>query len=69
MGTWGTGAFDNNTAADWSFEMAAAEDLSPVLQAIDRILKPHSELLEPWQEEDAEAWIDSVEELRWRVAE
>lgn len=135
MGTWGTGAFENDTAADWAFEMEAAEDLSPVLRAIvdvlqvgddyldvddaccalaacevvarlkgnwgdrdaysepvdqwveahsetprpdlvegalraiDRILKPPSELLELWQEVGAEEWISSVEELRKRVAE
>ena len=135
MGTWGTGAFENDTAADWAFEMEAAEDLSPVLRAIvdvlqvgddyldvddaccalaacevvarlkgnwgdrdaysepvdqwveahpetprpdlvegalraiDRIVKPPSELLELWQEVGAEEWISSVEELRKRVAE
>jgi hypothetical protein len=135
MGTWGSGAFQNDTAADWAFELETAEDLSPVLlaitgvlqvgdeyldvddaccalaacevvarlkgnwgtrdaysepvdlwveahpetprpdlvkgalAAIDRILKPPSELLELWQEEDAEEWIGSVEELRRRVAE
>ena len=37
------------------------------LAAIDRVLKPPSELLELWQEDDATEWIAAVGELRERV--
>ena len=30
MGTWGTGAFDNDAACDWSADLTEAEDLSLV---------------------------------------
>ncbi len=30
MGAWGTGAFDNDTACDWSNDLVDAEDLSYV---------------------------------------
>ena len=33
MGTWGTGPFDNDDAADWATEVATANDLAALLQA------------------------------------
>ncbi len=30
MGTWGTGAFDNDAACDWSADLTEADDLSLV---------------------------------------
>lgn len=37
MGTWGTGSFDNDTAADWAYELEDAEDLAPVEAALDAV--------------------------------
>ncbi len=34
MGTWGTGAFDNDTASDWSSDLVEAEDLSLVTETL-----------------------------------
>jgi hypothetical protein len=39
MGTWGTGLFDDDDAADWAWELQESADLSVVrraLEAIDR---------------------------------
>lgn len=38
MGTWGTGSFDNDTAADFLAEATGHGDLSPVHEAIDNVL-------------------------------
>lgn len=34
MGTWGIGAFENDDAADWAWELEEALDLEPVRQAL-----------------------------------
>jgi hypothetical protein len=35
MGTWGAGNFENDTAADWVWELAESDDLSVVKAALD----------------------------------
>lgn len=39
MGTWGAGAFENDTAADWAYGLEDGQASSHVEQAIDRITK------------------------------
>ena len=34
MGAWGTGAFDNDDAADWAYELEESADLTPARQAL-----------------------------------
>lgn len=34
MGAWGTGAFDNDDAADWAYELEESSDLAPARQAL-----------------------------------
>jgi hypothetical protein len=38
MGAWGTGAFDNDAAGDWSGELEDAEDLALVEEAFQEVL-------------------------------
>ncbi len=38
MGTWGTGAFDNDTAADWSYALEQVDDLSLIDATIASVL-------------------------------
>lgn len=38
MGAWGVNTFDNNTACDWIYELEHADDLSPVREALTRVL-------------------------------
>jgi hypothetical protein len=38
MGAWGSGAFENDTACDWKYELEEHHDLSVVEEAIDRVL-------------------------------
>ena len=38
MGSWGTGAFDNDTAHDWVNELDGATDLSSIDDAFDVVL-------------------------------
>ncbi|MBA3452841.1 MAG: DUF4259 domain-containing protein [Deltaproteobacteria bacterium] len=37
MGSWGTGAFDNDTACDWSNDLLDAEDLSFVQDTLSSV--------------------------------
>ena len=34
MGAWGTGAFDNDDAAEWAYELEESADLTPARQAL-----------------------------------
>lgn len=38
MGAWGVNTFDNDTACDWTCELENADDLSPVREALTRVL-------------------------------
>lgn len=38
MGSWGTGAFENDTACDWGYDLEGVDDLSLVEEAIDGAL-------------------------------
>ena len=38
MGSWDVGSFDNDTAADWSYGLENATDLSYVEETLDRVL-------------------------------
>lgn len=38
MGAWGHGAFDNDTACDWAYELEQASDLSLVDIALQNVL-------------------------------
>jgi hypothetical protein len=38
LGAWGTGAFENDDAADWLAELESAEDDAPLLVAFDAAL-------------------------------
>jgi hypothetical protein len=38
MGTWGTGAFDNDTAADWLYALEEVDDLSLIETTIASVL-------------------------------
>ena len=35
MGTWGAGNFENDTAADWVWELAESDDLTVVMDALE----------------------------------
>jgi hypothetical protein len=37
MGTWGFGAFENDTAADWAYALEEASDLAPLEAAFDAV--------------------------------
>lgn len=37
MGTWGTGAFENDDSADWLSELADAGDVSFLVRALSRV--------------------------------
>jgi Domain of unknown function (DUF4259) len=38
MGTWGTGAFDNDAASDWLLDLSRQTDLAYIEQTIDKTL-------------------------------
>lgn len=39
MGTWGVGPFENDTAADWAFELEAAADLALIEGELNAVLR------------------------------
>ncbi len=46
MGAWGTGAFDNDTACDWSSDLADADDLSFVEETLSSVYEIDDEELD-----------------------
>jgi hypothetical protein len=60
MGAWGTGIFDNDTAADWASEVAEANDLSFIESTLDRVLEVGGEYLDG---SDAEEGLAAAEAL------
>lgn len=46
MGTWGMGAFDNDTAGDWASALEDFGDLSLVQDAVDAVLETADEYLD-----------------------
>jgi len=46
MGTWGTGAFDNDTAADWLYALEEVGDLSLIETTIASVLDGDDEYLD-----------------------
>ena len=69
MGTWGTGAFDNDTAADWAWTLAEQDDLSLVEAALDAVLAAGEAYLEAPEAEEALAAAEVVARLRGRWGE
>jgi len=46
MGTWSVDAFGNDDAADWAHELAEADGLDPIEEAIDAVLSVGDDYLE-----------------------
>jgi hypothetical protein len=51
MGAWGTGAFDNDDAADWVYELLESDDLTPARDALAATL-------------DSDGWLQLPEASR-----
>lgn len=69
-GNWGLRDSYSKTVDKWveAHKLKPPEDLvQTALAVIDRILAPHSELLELWEEEDGSEWRAAVDDLRNRV--
>ena len=47
MGAWGANTFDNDAACDWGYELEAASDLSPVREALARVVAVGADYLDP----------------------
>ena len=66
MGTWDTGTFDNDTAADWAWTLAEQDDLSLVEAALDAVLAAGDAYLEAPEAEEALAAAEVLARLRGR---
>ncbi len=64
MGTWGTGLFDNDTAADWTESLSYSADLSLIEGTIDRALATVGAYLDADLACEALAAADVVARLR-----
>lgn len=74
-GNWGQRDAYSEPADRWVAAYLAADPaplpprlIKDALSAVDRILRPPSELLSLWQEADAKDWLSAVRDLRSRVA-
>jgi hypothetical protein len=64
VGTWGIGAFDNDTACDWAYELAESADLSLLERAFARVLEARDEDLDVPEAEEALAAGEVVARLQ-----
>jgi hypothetical protein len=69
MGAWSVSSFGNDDAADWAYELEAAEDLSPVEAALDRVLSTGPDYLEAPDAAVALAAIEVLARLRGKWGE
>ena len=46
MGAWGVGAFDNDAACDWGYELEQAQDISFVRETLARVAAVGSDYLD-----------------------
>jgi hypothetical protein len=69
MGTWDTGPFDNDTAADWTYELEETDDLSFIEETLDAALAiSASESVPPEVGECAIAAADTLARLQGSVS-
>jgi Domain of unknown function (DUF4259) len=68
VGSWGTGAFDNDTAHDWVNELDGATDLSSIDAAFDVVLHAQDDYLEAPDAEQAIAAAYVIARLLHRNA-
>ncbi len=64
MGAWGIGNFDNDTAADWAFQLEESEDLTLVKETIDQVLNGEEDYLDADLACEALAAIEVVARLQ-----
>jgi hypothetical protein len=67
MGAWGTGAFDNDTACDWSNDLADAEDLTFVQNTLSSAQEVDDEELDADLGAEALAACEVVARLQGRA--
>jgi hypothetical protein len=46
MGAWGIGAFDNDTACDWAYDLEESEGLRVIAETLSRVLAVGDEYLD-----------------------
>jgi hypothetical protein len=66
VGTWETGVFDNDTAADWAFGLAEESDTSYIESTLDKVIGVGTEYLEAPDAEEGLAAADTVARLLGR---
>lgn len=66
MGTWGTGIFDNDTAADWAFGLEDLPDTQYIEKTLERVVAIGDAYLEAPDAEEALAAAEGVARMRGR---
>ncbi|PZO38468.1 MAG: hypothetical protein DCF19_16215 [Pseudanabaena frigida] len=64
MGTWSVDSFGNDDACDWTYELAKANDLTPVEEAIDAVLNSGEDGVEAYEATEAIAAIEVIARLQ-----
>jgi hypothetical protein len=69
MGTWGSGIFENDTAADWAHGLEEVRDTSLIDAALTKVLAIGPEYLENSDSEEGLAAAETVARMRgqWGV--
>lgn len=67
MGTWGIGIFDNDTAADWAYQLEGCTDLSVIDTTLNNAL--HADYLDADYACEALAAIETITRLQRRGGE
>jgi Domain of unknown function (DUF4259) len=46
LGAWDSGSFDNDSACDWAYGLEGANDLTPIREAVEKVLAAGADYLE-----------------------
>src|SRR5262245_19658854 len=64
MGTWGSGIFDNEKAADWAFALEKATDTSLIEATLSKVLAAGTNYLEAPDAEEGLAAAEAVARIK-----
>ena len=69
MGAWRMGAFDNDTACDWAYELEESSDLSVLDNTFEKVISVGSDYLEAPDAEEAIAAAEVVARMKGKWGE
>ena len=64
MGAWNCDPFGNDTACDWVYDLEETEDLSFIVETLDKIQAAGNDYLDAFEAEEAIAAADTLARLK-----